>query len=344
MDRVPDQRRELERELISRTLQGDRGAFEQLVQPYLAVLRARVRQATRNLPVEPLEVEQETLLRVYSALENYDAQYTFAQFLFGIARQAVRRAATARGREIAVAWTEESTEAGERQLLPAGEELHPDFTFLAGAARFPSPDARTRARHRFLALLAVLLRDGGYPHQQIAFGYSVLLWGKAKRPRRAGARPRARAEKVDVTGDPERVAREVGPEHLLAAGVGFRREIEAREALDPRTLDEAFRPFDHRLGLTCAELFAGDPSSRALFARLADERVSATCLHLYFGAKPERSIAEWSRAVKERVRRALLGGSVDRRAKSPMPRTEAPTSTCLAGETRGMRSRKEGRA
>lgn len=308
-----------ERFLLAAALQGDRTAFSDLVRPFLRTLRARVRRATSNLPVDPEEIVQETLVRSYTSLENYDPQYTFAQYFFGIARYATLRLARERRVETAVAWTEDGTYDGDETPLPSEKEIPFPFHALTGVSRFAAPDQRTRSRHRLLAVLSVLLAFGGYPHQQLAFGYGVMLWGKAKQPRRNRRTERQRADKVDITGDPDRVVSELGPRTLLDSGGGFRLELTGQERLDPESVQAAFAPFEYRLSLSGSELFANDASSRFLFADLAEVTIGQTSLEQYFGKSPQRSVAEWCRAVKERVRRHVLESYGASRSLLPMP-------------------------
>jgi DNA-directed RNA polymerase specialized sigma24 family protein len=299
---------------------GDPDAFCRLVKPYLPALRARVRYAVRNrTEIDPEEIVQDTLLRSYQSLAVFDERHTFGQYLFGIARYAILRQAAARRREIAVAWQEAGdSPASGATVLPGADEIPETFAAFAGAARFPTPDARVRARHRFHLLLSAFLAHGGYPHQQIAFGFSVMLYGKAKaKGDLHAAGPRTRADKVDVTGDPDRVVRELSRTSLEDSGNELRTELEGREVILPQDMDEAFRPFLYRMGMTGAALFARDPTSRAQFADLAGTRIGGTHLESYYGKDPRRSVADWSKAVKTRVRR-YLSGELDR-TRSPLP-------------------------
>lgn len=316
---------------IRRARAGDSAAFCDLVKPYLPTLRARVRHAVRNrTEIDPDEIVQDTLIRSYQALAVFDERHTFAQYLFGIARYAVLRQAGARRREIAVAWQEggEATE-GETTSLPGADEIPASFAAIAGAGRFPEPDARVRARHRFRVMLMAFLAHGGYPHQQIAFGFSIMLYGKAKGgSRRAADGARRRAEKVEVTGDPDRVVRELTDLSLDRSGVDMRMELEHREILLPCDLEAAFRPLVFRLGLIGRTLFGRDPVSQSQFCRLAETRIGETRLADYYGKDPRRSVADWSKAVKTRVRRYLLSEAEIGRSPLPMPEeAEGPSVT-----------------
>jgi RNA polymerase sigma factor (sigma-70 family) len=295
-----------ERARIDAARRGDSDAFGELVRPYLPTLRARARRAAGFSGCDAGEIVQEALLRTYASIENYQPEYTFAQFLFGIARYAALHVARSHRRSSSGGWDDDLV--AERDLLAEvdGNQIPPEFHELAGAGRFADPDARVQARHRRLAILAVLLEVGGYPHQQLSFGFSIMIWGRAKRPARRGPSVRRRADKVEVTGDPNRVVRELGSRPLGELARDFRVELAVRQSLDPASLDDAFAPLDQRLALRGHELFAGDRCGRLRSAGLDDVKIEASTLSQYFGPQPERSVAEWSRLVKDRVRRHFL--------------------------------------
>lgn len=311
-----------ESDLIRSARAGDRDAFCELVQPFLSTLRSRVRRAVHNRSeIDPEEIVQETLIRSFQSLSIFDERHTFAQYLFGIARYATLRHVAERSREIAVDWHQGfSDEDAEVAHLPGTSQIPAAFHARALAMQFPPPDARVRERHRFRALFSAFLAYGGYPHQQVAFGFSVMLWGKQKAKEAVLLqRKRERPDKVDVTGDPTRVVQDLSDTLLEHAGRDFRTEIEAAERLDPRDLEDLFRPFDCRLSLLGKDLFAKDPASQAQFSSLAEERIGSTCLANYYGSDPRRSVADWSRAVKERLRKHFLGASDPALSHLPMP-------------------------
>ena len=88
-------------------------------------------------------------------------------------------------------------------------------------------------------------------------------------------------------------------------------------ALDARFLDRARRPLDLRLELTGADLFARDATSRKRFAPLSTQIVGTTHLQEYFGKDQRKSVADWTRTVKERVKKALLDPAT--RDRIPLP-------------------------
>jgi hypothetical protein len=176
----------------------------------------------------------------------------------------------------------------------------------------------------FLELFELFLRYGGYPHQQVSFGFSILIWGRAKSAAPGGGKAEVgglgalAGEKVPVTGDPDRVVKEVGPQLLDRSSSSMMEEVGSGLALDAEYLERAGRPLVTRLAMTGAELFARDATSRRLFAPLEGRRIADTRLREYFGKDERKSVADWTRTVKERVKKAFLDPST--RERTPLPR------------------------
>lgn len=312
-----------ERRLVRAIREGDRAAFDALILPHLSALQARTRRAVRSRPdVDADDIVQETLVRSFEAFHLYDERYDFEQYLFGIAKYALRRRLSASMREIAVAWDEAVEDAGNGPVLPLAESLPAAARALAGADRFPRPDERALASARLRELLEAVLAYGGYPHQQVAFAYATVLWGKRKADAAAPdgcGHTRERPDKSPVTSDPDRVVRELSETPLAIAGREFRREIEAIGAAGASDFAEAFRPFEHRLGLTIRELFARDRASLRTFGALGERRTGDTRLADYYGRDARRSVSDWIDAVKTRVRKYLTGRLDLSRSPFPMP-------------------------
>tara|TARA_R110002126_G_scaffold28577_8_gene95342 strand:+ start:2772 stop:3386 length:615 start_codon:yes stop_codon:yes gene_type:complete len=69
--------------LVARTLEGDAGAFQVLVERYQSRLFGLVRHYTRN-PVEVEDIVQDALLKAYSRLESFQRQSSFYTWLYRI--------------------------------------------------------------------------------------------------------------------------------------------------------------------------------------------------------------------------------------------------------------------
>ena len=73
-----------DQELVRRTLRGDKGAFEVIVQRYQQPVLNYVGRMVRERELA-LDMSQEVFLRVYASLASYRPEYKFSTWLFRIA-------------------------------------------------------------------------------------------------------------------------------------------------------------------------------------------------------------------------------------------------------------------
>jgi hypothetical protein len=156
-----------------------------------------------------------------------------------------------------------------------------------------------------MTLLELFLCEGGYPHQQVAFGYSILLWGRPKRTGREAVLYR----KAEVTGDPDRVVREIGPQPLRISVDEMLLELHVRTRIRWEFLCRCAEGLERRLSSSCAHVFLGDSMSSKVFATLAERVMATTRLEEYFGKDPRKSVADWTRTVKLRLKHSVRGGA-----------------------------------
>lgn len=311
-----------ERGYVVAAKSGDRDAFDLLLREHLPALRARVRGALRHRPdIDADEIVQQTMVRSFQAFDVFDERYAFGQYLFGIAKYILRRHLCATAREVAIAWDETPANEGSPCLWEV-ESLPDGARALAGVDRFARPDRHAVDRTRLCELLEAVMLHGGYPHQQIAFAYGTVLWGKRNVVRNESSvalAGRSRPDKKPITSDPDRVMRELSGTPLAVAGDELRREIAASERLAPTDLGPAFHPFESRARLRVGELFTLDPVSRRRFEGLRDRIVGATTLSDYYGEDPRKSIADWIAAVKKRTEKYFSGRLDLTKTTLPMP-------------------------
>ena len=322
-----------ETELIRAARSGDGVAFEHLIQPLLRDLRAHVRQRIRNAPhVEADDVVSDTLETAWNALDRFVDGYPFRSFLFGIAKFAVLRAVTRRSKELPTDFSSASPEAlGPIESSPGVEEAYlSQLHGLSAVERFETPEVAPRSNPVFHETLEAMFAHGGYPHQQIAFAYSVVIWGKPRSESRGSAADpgRSRPDKVPITGDAARVVSELGGAALWESGDGLRVELVSHAPSDRHRLNSAFEPFHYRLGLTGQQLFARDKASSARFPQILTTVVGRTCLQDYFGRNPNRSVAIWTEKVKKNTLDALRG-TIDL-SRSSLPRPPGPDNPASA--------------
>jgi hypothetical protein len=284
--------------LVQRALDGDESSTARLFRELEPGLRRFIGARIRGRSdIELDDVLQDVRVYLFRRLDRYNPQYPLAVFARGLAANIVKRHLYRR-RDVAHVDNDEewSADLSPHEL----DRLPQTLRDVLGDGRFGDPDGEQRPSRLFLETLEIFLREGGYPHQQVAFGYSILVWGRAKRKQQD-----AGFHKVPVTGDPGRVVREVGPQELAVASDGMLREIGEGARLDATFLARARQPLDRRLRTTVRDVFAGDATSARQFAGLAERITAQTELQQYFGRDPRKSVADWTRTVKLRVQRAI---------------------------------------
>jgi DNA-directed RNA polymerase specialized sigma24 family protein len=294
-------------------IKGDSSAYAPLVTPYFSDLRRLLRSKLGGLPdIDREEVLQDILIKVWRALPKYLDKYPFRSFVFGIALMHIRKVLSNRShrREIPVSEMEFSTDDA-----PSPSDTIDRLLQRATAApprHIPDPDPGSDAVLR--ETLTSMLGYGGYPHQQIAFGFSILLWGQAKQAKTTGPRSR-----VPVTGNPLKVTQEMRDALLRSAGEEFQAELKTATSLRAEEMDEAFHPFWYRLGLIGRDLFARDATSQRQFSAVLDRIAGETSLGFYFGKDPAKSVMDWTNAVKLRTQKALRGELTQKNSPLPWP-------------------------
>jgi RNA polymerase sigma-70 factor (ECF subfamily) len=101
---------EREKGLVERVLSGDQAAFAPLVEPYRDRLLGLAYRITRNAE-DAKEVAQETLLRSFKYLANFDVEKSFKSWLFQILVHAARNHGAKRGREASLARSDSARQA-----------------------------------------------------------------------------------------------------------------------------------------------------------------------------------------------------------------------------------------
>ena len=277
-------------EIARRARAGDPHALDRALRDVESDVRLVLQHELRSRPDIPLEdAVQEVRLYIARRIDRYDDQYPFDTFARGLARTIARRL---------------------RGQTPPGSPYEPDDHREGWAEQdAPAPLRRAMGEGRFRPpggaasaiaqeLLELLFVRGGYPHQSVSFGYSVLIFGRAK------ARGRARV-RVGVTGDPERVVREVGPLQMTRAALELVDELGESFGLSVGSIARIRELAADAVRPQHDSLFQRDPASRRLFASLLRQTVAETHLSEYFGRDPRKSVADWTHVVKRRLREAL---------------------------------------
>jgi hypothetical protein len=185
---------------------------------------------------------------------------------------------------------------------PRDVPVEPDFEPADGSGR--SPEARTRCEAMFVLLEVLFLPATGYPHPQLSFGFSKLIYG---RPSSGG-----------MYGDPTRTVREHEAAFLTQLTGDFAKAYADLVALTPADrarVQGALTPLRARLPTTVAEMVTGDRESELQCAGFADRQVGETRLQDHFGAwkgDGVKAITNWSNRLKQRIERWL-------RRRDPIP-------------------------
>jgi len=321
-------------ELVRRAAAGDGRAFDELMKDLDPDLRRVLRALLRTAPdIDVDDVLQEVRVYLFQRLDRYDPAYPVGAFARGLARNVAKRFLHGRKDLLPSVGEGDGDERDRTDLSPMElGRLPVAFARAMGENRFEQPGEDAGPSRVFLEMLEVFLRYGGYPHQQVTFGFGILLWGKAKRRTGAGGKApsagEARAEKVPVTGDPDRVVSEVGPQELEPAADRMLEELGADCRLEAAYLDRARGPLDERLEMTGEELFGRDPASGKRYRELVRRVIGGTRLEEYFGGDPRRSVSDWTHGVKNRVRKAFL--EPESRGRLPLPETAAGNAAGVA--------------
>ncbi|WP_287152961.1 hypothetical protein [Candidatus Solincola tengchongensis] len=174
-----------------------------------------------------------------------------------------------------------------------------------------------KAREELIAswwLLRIVFLCGGYPHQQLSFGFSKLIYG----------RPSPRG----LEGNPKKVDGQHGSTPLHVLSEEFSRDYASASQLREEDIEKCLEPLMQRLPLKLKEIMAKDKTSLKYYENMADSMVASTCLRDYYvnfrdGYKD--AIPDWSDKLEKRVLKVL---GVARGKASTSGRKETPCSRC----------------
>jgi hypothetical protein len=192
--------------------------------------------------------------------------------------------------------------------LPRGADESHDSPLLPDDST-PPPDRAVEQReelHRkhlaFSELFRLVLLCGGYPHQQLAFGFSKHVLGQ-------------RSDRA-MEGSPERVDREYGDLPLSRLLEAYWKRYREASCIDDeeliRSLSECLVPVGGRLSLSVEALFQNDHASRKQYGKLLGMQAGGTSLRNYYVREAARD-AGWRDKPEELLcgpaRRFHLGDS-----------------------------------
>jgi len=278
-----------ELQLIEAARTGDREAFNHLVQSYHKPLVGFIRGKGVHEP-DCDDVAQEVWTRVWQKIGAGPAEggynpekgsfYTWVAYCFARYRIRAWRARERPRRVVA---------ADDPRIE---EPTQPPFD--------PTHEEQLRRRlAAFAELLRVTFLCGGYPHEQLAFGFTKLIYGS--RSRRA------------VEGLPRYVSRRHGAEPLDQLTRTFVDQYASVSEIDDAALAEllpaCIEPVRLRSALTVMRLIRPLPKH---LHPIKDECTGQTCLRQYYTGDPDAKgagtthpITHWCHRVSQKVRRVL---------------------------------------
>ena len=290
---------------VHAALSGDDLAYTRLFRSVEGEIRQILRlelRSRRDIDVE--EAIQDVFIYMTKKLDIYDSRYAFATFAKGLTRTIAKRYKARKTLGGPAVGFEGNGELTEELLYAQLSEASDRKKRLIGFDRVIHSGTIPAPSQRFTDTLELILVHGGYPHQQIAFGFNILIFGKQKRTLGNNASFR----RPEIFGDPERVVSEIGPLTLREASLEL--SLEIQNTMGP-TFDVSplFECLASRLQKTGAELFEKDATSLRHLPHLKSKNIANTHLKEYFGKDPKKSVTDWSHAVRKRLKRLLTAES-----------------------------------
>ncbi len=275
--------RDEETRLIQTAQRGSEEAFHKLWETYekalLGYIIPRLSQSQRTDPDIAHDIVQDTWLEVRKIIHYYSPDRgPFHNFVKRRANLVLLRHLSKRKRRLDIEMLlYEFPELREEEELRNIIEEMSDYDY--------SDLEIMILLEMYRALLEITFRDGGYPHQLIAFGYNKLIddWG------------------------PQRIVDELSDELLESLEKKLEEGYILESMLPEDDVRGCFQPLRKKLKKKVdAVIMKTDSSSRKLLWKILSEFVGETMLQSYYGNRPEANIADWSNKVKVRIRTAIM--------------------------------------
>jgi hypothetical protein len=190
-------------------------------------------------------------------------------------------------------------QAGSEMIEGADEALREHLDRLRTTR--PNPMAVLVACHeQFNAIWAELWKTGGYPHQQLSFGYSKIVHGKPSLGRRALEGKAAVVSRNHADSQLEAVRRDLIHDFLAAAGVSAGSDLAGE-------LEASMAPMDAAMRRRFKEILLPNDSPSAYPPSLLESTTGMTAMREYApkGKLTAGVVSNWNRKVWQRIQRAL---------------------------------------
>ncbi len=244
------------------------------------------------------DLAQDTWLKVFKQYYKepseggYDPSiagfYTYVKQGFARYLAMQKRRELGKNREVIL---EENTRGDKMSTQPGSEIMGPESIILI-------IEENKDKLNSFIELLRLLFLCGGYPHQQLAFGYSQTIYG--------------RQSNRGIEGNPARVDRECGNKPLKNLSEAFLDDyISESEIDDPYQLERVkscLQPLSQRLTFSVADLMQHDHASLKHYKMIHQFDTAQTCLRDYYAAHKKgytSAIPDWCSKVTRKIKSCL---------------------------------------
>jgi len=265
--------------------------YEEYSRPVLGYIRSFIVRRDGYISHDEVDaIALETWLRVWQKIADYDPDKgQFLHWVFGFCKYIILDYLRQNGRKNDI-----------RLLIAENPELEKDFISQIPDSK-PGPDEAiicaedTVCLHeRYLTCLNVLMQEGGYPHQIIAFAFNQLIFaGDSYQGRHNGYAGRVVRELSDIP-----------LVHLCARlEAEYLRHFATEDVQDIR---RCFEPLRLRMDCRVKDVISDNPSRARLGREILEMKLGDTILKQYYGKDPEHNISDWSNKIKQKVLRCML--------------------------------------
>lgn len=276
--------------LIGRACEGDGSAFDEMRAAYDKSVRGYLKLRTWRSPDDLEDMVQDVWLETLAKIGSYDSSRgSFYTFL----TQCIASYILLRWNEVSrvqvVSMDDETAECDVSDQISEGSD----------PAEVLMERVELEARHdAFLLLSRLLFLCGGYPHQQLAFAFSKLIY----------------SDSAKGQGNAAPVVDRHGVRELASLATDFLvsySDVSGLSAREIGLISSCMTPLQERFGIPLEQLLSLDRDSTARYADILDLRVGDTALRHYYekqSRKPAIVVADWSYGVQQRLRAVLDAG------------------------------------
>lgn len=279
--------------------QGDKKAYGALVRALERPLAGFIRQWVGPHEPEADDIAQRIWMEVWTKLRRSEAEGGFDPEKGGFYSWVLNYTAI----YVLRRWFSERKRILDREMIESefgisseeeagGRSMDdfPDTRPAPPAALAIEEEMRARLKAMDLLMTTTFL-CGGYPHQQLAFGFNKLIYGKSSRR--------------GIEGKPLRLDNDHGSKDLRLLAKAFLEDYVSLSLLPRRRIELCLAPITSRMDSRLKELFEKDQASAKQFPApgALDKQVGGTRLKNYYSDRgPSYSIPDWCYKVEQRIR------------------------------------------